>query len=455
MNPARNDPCPCGSGKKFKKCCGSGADAIATQSPEARRAAGLKAAEQGLLDKLLRFARSQGGAGWLQEAMFDLGAGDMLSDDSVGIAIPWMLFHRPVDETGPPMARLFLDLRRQHLTGDEQLVMEAHLASWISLWQVTEVQPGVGERVEDLLTGSVRFIHDVSSSRMLRVHAVMLGAVVDCGGVSWFGGAHSRALGPGEADHVAGAFRRHFKLRARRAGIERLRNPEASATLIAIWDETVEDMDNAPPPRLTTVGGDPFELTSDRFDFDPGQRAAITRALEKLPDVIDFRVINGTFEVVVGEPGAVLKGQGAQRVIGHIEVRETSIVVETQSVRRADSLRRSLEGHLGPLVRFRHRKSKNVQAMLDDAGSKPPPRAAEMDAGLAAIALQLKMEHMKRWVDESIPALGGQTPRQASATRAGRARLETLLQQMEFDEGRLPVSERLDFSELRRTLGMH
>lgn len=22
--PGRNDPCPCGSGKKFKKCCGAG-----------------------------------------------------------------------------------------------------------------------------------------------------------------------------------------------------------------------------------------------------------------------------------------------------------------------------------------------------------------------------------------------------------------------------------------------
>jgi hypothetical protein len=21
MNPGRNDPCPCGSGKKYKKCC--------------------------------------------------------------------------------------------------------------------------------------------------------------------------------------------------------------------------------------------------------------------------------------------------------------------------------------------------------------------------------------------------------------------------------------------------
>ena len=23
-SPGRNDPCPCGSGKKFKKCCGTG-----------------------------------------------------------------------------------------------------------------------------------------------------------------------------------------------------------------------------------------------------------------------------------------------------------------------------------------------------------------------------------------------------------------------------------------------
>jgi len=26
QKPDRNDPCPCGSGKKYKKCCGSEAD---------------------------------------------------------------------------------------------------------------------------------------------------------------------------------------------------------------------------------------------------------------------------------------------------------------------------------------------------------------------------------------------------------------------------------------------
>ncbi|HEY5682465.1 MAG TPA: SEC-C metal-binding domain-containing protein, partial [Sulfuricaulis sp.] len=32
MKPERNDPCPCGSGKKYKKCCGSSQQQTATDT---------------------------------------------------------------------------------------------------------------------------------------------------------------------------------------------------------------------------------------------------------------------------------------------------------------------------------------------------------------------------------------------------------------------------------------
>ncbi len=34
MKPGRNDPCPCGSGKKFKRCCGQGQSHTATAAPD-------------------------------------------------------------------------------------------------------------------------------------------------------------------------------------------------------------------------------------------------------------------------------------------------------------------------------------------------------------------------------------------------------------------------------------
>lgn len=37
--PGRNDPCPCGSGKKSKRCCGSVVVSLGRGSPEERAAA--------------------------------------------------------------------------------------------------------------------------------------------------------------------------------------------------------------------------------------------------------------------------------------------------------------------------------------------------------------------------------------------------------------------------------
>lgn len=48
----RNEPCPCGSGKKFKKCCAQ-AERIEL-SPETRRALALQQSDQQLLNEMVR-----------------------------------------------------------------------------------------------------------------------------------------------------------------------------------------------------------------------------------------------------------------------------------------------------------------------------------------------------------------------------------------------------------------
>ncbi|MGQ0766045.1 MAG: hypothetical protein ACT4OZ_10300 [Gemmatimonadota bacterium] len=92
---------------------------------------------------------------------------------------------------------------------------------------------------------------------------------------------------------------------------------------------------------------------------------------------------------------------------------------------------------------------------LDDARRSPPRRAPEMDPGLAEVARQMKREYMERWVDESVPALGGLTPREAASIKSRRNMLETLLRQMEYGEAGQPEAERTDFGALRKTLGMN
>jgi hypothetical protein len=50
--------------------------------------------------------------------------------------------------------------------------------------------------------------------------------------------------------------------------------------------------------------------------------------------------------------------------------------------------------------------------------------------------------------------LGGQTPRAAVRTKAGRAQVDLLLKEAELAEARGPKGQAFDFSILRRELGL-
>lgn len=60
----------------------------------------------------------------------------------------------------------------------------------------------------------------------------------------------------------------------------------------------------------------------------------------------------------------------------------------------------------------------------------PPLDAPEMNA----IIRQYKEAHYRRVLDETVPMLGGKTPRQCARTKAGRARLVRWLKDLENGE---------------------
>lgn len=67
MNPGRNDPCPCGSGKKYKLCCLNAANSTA-DSPEMLTWRRIRRALDGLPNTMLRFTVETFGPTALEEA---------------------------------------------------------------------------------------------------------------------------------------------------------------------------------------------------------------------------------------------------------------------------------------------------------------------------------------------------------------------------------------------------
>jgi hypothetical protein len=71
-----------------------------------------------------------------------------------------------------------------------------------------------------------------------------------------------------------------------------------------------------------------------------------------------------------------------------------------------------------------------------------------------ALLLDFKERHYATWADISLPALDGLTPREAAQQPKFRARVDTLLKDMELQESREEPGRRFDFGKIRRGLGL-
>ena len=465
MSTPRNAPCPCGSGLKFKKCCGSAAANVLALDPEVAHATAVKRADMELHDVLMRYMRKRLGENWLHGAL-DLFMEEALADmvqAEIELAIPWALYHCPVTESGESVAKLMLQEPRLRLPVAQLSVLLAQLKTWLSIWEVTAIEPGVGIALSDLLTGATAFAHEIKASHSVSLHLAILARVVTVNDVSFIGGVHPQPLTPRFADRAVTSMRKYFRVRTRPVKADKLRDPGAQIDLVNVWRMLAELQ--MTPPEMTNTDGDPLAFITDRFDFASARRAAVIAALGALPGAGPVLDDDEGTEIVIARPTAD-RGQPArassmpfeETIIGRIEVLKTHLLVETNSIARADTLKALISPALGTLARFRVREEADVKELMEDArhaqhsGQLPPPpeSSPEMDEAMR----QFREQYMQQWLDDSIPALGGLTPKQAAADPKHHAALKSLLRDVEYHESRLPPAQQCDMAKLRKQLGM-
>ncbi len=462
MPPGRNDPCPCGSGRKFKKCHGDPVALAGAAAAEAAARAAARMPSEIVADKrnlvhteILRFIRKRGGEAWMRmalDAYIDEWS-DAPDEGEVQAAVAWAMFHFNEDGTGLSMAEQMRLEGRHRLTPELSDLLDAEIASFFSVWEVTAVIPGIGLDMHDRLTGQRRFVRDISASHDAPRHASALARIVDYDGISTVGAMFPYILGPFETAAVVAETRRAFRVRTRPIKAEKLRDPYRQLDLLDLWRSMLDDI--AIPPTLANTDGDPLSFVSDRFDFDPSKRAAIAAALLTIPGAESHEAPGETREVIITRPSAKSASPLENTIIARVVIQGGRLRVETNSIRRADAVRELIESQAGALVRYRIRDETSAAAAMDPAITPPslaPPE--EPTEEMQEIVRQFREQHMVQWLDDNIPALGGLTPREAAADPKHHAELELLLRHLEFSEHHLPAAERTDVGRLRTTLGM-
>jgi hypothetical protein len=439
----RNAPCPCGSGKKYKKCHLPLDDAERASDAGRARVHDL---DNRLVLALSRFAARGFGPEW-----------ERFEDDFAGVsaalplAIPWSVYCFHVQ--GRRVLDRYLEERGVRLSAEERAWLEAQRAAWLSVWEVTAVEVGKTVSLRDLLSHEVRCVCEVGASQSLVPRDAVLARVVDHVDGAVLCGTHPRPLPPMEAAEVV----RRARGRLRRKGAvppARLRDEPFGRYLIRRWEEAVAELDErrAIPPQVRNSGGDPILLTKDHFTIAPGARAEVQNRLA----VLDGVQPPGPDErppafVFVGADESSRPAALRRPVVGRALLRGDRLDLEANSLARADALRRRIEEALGDRVRHRAREHTDPMSSAiprGPAGRQPQPTPPEA----AQLVLEFKKRHYASWVDESIPALRGLSPRQAVQTAEGRAAVDVLLKDMENREHRMSGEAVFDFSEVRRTL---
>ncbi len=198
----RNAPCPCGSGKKFKKCHGAAVPPEAAALPADARAEWLRGdvvlqRQKRVGQELLDWAEKKLTADWIDAS---LDAWGVKEDEDIdeGVAdlfTTWSLFNYEPASLGRPVAAAWLDdAAGKRADADTRALVSAALRAPLGLWAVETVEPGVGATITDRLSDITCFVHEPDLTHDLAPTEFVLAYVIAVDGVQVFSGLHADTL---------------------------------------------------------------------------------------------------------------------------------------------------------------------------------------------------------------------------------------------------------------------
>jgi hypothetical protein len=504
MKIGRNESCPCGSGKKYKVCCGAAPE---TESPQILAWRRLSRAVQDHVPKLLSFIAESHGPGAIAEAWeeFTLWIDEPFDPESPQVTLfyPW-LFHvwRPDPiETGVearclhsiPPTQAYLIARGK---GMDQLLyryLSACLDSPFGFFEIISSDPGHGMQMREILTEITYEVLERSASGSLTPGDIVYGMVVECDGISMLEASAPVAL-PIRLKTVIVDQREQLledEAWEREEALNAMAEEECAAA-DAVDDDGLEHAGDEQTPNIDPTGamGDDTTLHKSalmRYDFDnrelywdlvlpllnplppqlhntDGDRLSMQRLIFAIDSpAAAFQALKG---LAVGESEEELlqdaeyaadgelrsvafnwtkRGNSQHKgwettVLGRIDIEGTRLAAEVNSAERAAEFKRLVSERLGEKARYRVTEIQSMERLLAEARAKPPRAETQADRDQAALMARPEVQaqlrgmmarHYEAWVDEKLPALQGQTPREAVRTAAGREKVEALIRDIE------------------------
>ena len=226
-------------------------------------------------------------------------------------------------------------------------------------------------------------------------------------------------------------------------------------------------------PQLVTHEGDPLLFASARY-----RHTSLEEIRQTLKETDDFGLDD---DLEPGPDGSITfpwletpspqpspwEGEGApmgtpsapaplgQRALAALTLTPTALTVEAMSRQRLVACQRRLESLLGDLIHFAGSETKTPAQVLGESEPQAEPPAPLILPPEAIAELEERM--LREWIDDSIPALGGLTPREAVKTLEGRRQVLDLIDYITRQQrqvGKAPGMFSPDYRKVKRMLGL-
>lgn len=420
----RDDPCPCGSGKKYKRCC------LPESYSEASEERSLNSK---LIKKILDFAKRRFNSR-LDDAFdyywSDFDPEEKLDDGIIPFAMinyhEWLTYDWIPDiEDGRTVIEHFLE-KSKRLTPAELRVLNVMKNALISLYEVQEVFPEKGLLLKDLLMGGEYDVKETAATRSLRRWDIFATRLLYLDGKYIMSGcvypydtrqkeaivkAIKRWLGKYKKDFPGATFSNFLKAE--------------SDLFNFLWYDIIR---NPRLPQLITTTGEPLLWSEAVFAIN--DRAAV---IEGLKTIKEFRQEDDEFMWY-----AACDKYGSVTVLGRIFIKGKNLILECNSKERLERGKITILSHISHLVKHLldtfqdpYQAMKSHKDLSKEIADIDTPAELQQEQ---EIYTRLMKRYSEEWLEKEIPALGGKTPLEAVKTKKGREKVIELLKSFENKE---------------------
>jgi hypothetical protein len=454
VKPGRNDPCRCGSGKKYKNCC-LAAEQQLNDSPQGLAWARVRRAIDGLPALLGSFVFDVYGPDAVEEAWDDFTCWDGPAFDGesplMTIFMPW-LFHawepEPLEEVsvvdvalrGRTPTSVFLEQHPQ-LDPVRARYLRACLEAPFSFHEVLRCDVGRGFRTRDLLTREEHEVLEQSATEGMTVGDVLYCQLVPIDGIVILEACSPYALAPIDKVPI-------IELRERMEGAPATQHDFGGP--LQNWAIEIRELYLALIERFLDIGlplmentdGEILQLQRVVFDVDDAERvlSALVQAVggpsaevERSPD---GRLERARFSWI--RPGDAADASSESTVLGEVELTATRLVAHVNSDERAEAFCDLVDQVAATVARFRDIELLELSDELEAEDFEHADAEID-DEGLDLSAVPEVREHLAEivarhyadWETHELDVFGGARPIDVMQRTNGPEKVEAVIEDME------------------------